>query len=110
MLYDFTGNDKNTTVQKVENMVKEKWFLDAIKEEPDFFLLAGCVPSAQASCHLLLCVIIATCPCKGTTVSSLGSILLHVAYGIRRAARVQRRPRGAPHDAHPHPRWPHAHP
>lgn len=25
VLYDFTGNDKNTTVQKVEDMVKEEW-------------------------------------------------------------------------------------
>ena len=43
VLFDFTGNDDNTTVQKVANMVKEKWFADAIKEEPDFFLLAGYV-------------------------------------------------------------------
>ena len=41
VLYDFTGNDKNTTVQKVEDMVKEQWFADAIKDEPDFFLLVG---------------------------------------------------------------------
>ena len=25
VLFDFTGNDKNTTVQKVENMVNETW-------------------------------------------------------------------------------------
>ena len=25
VLYDFTDNDKNTTVQKVEDMVKEQW-------------------------------------------------------------------------------------
>ena len=25
VLYDFTGNDHNTTVQKVEDMVKEAW-------------------------------------------------------------------------------------
>ena len=49
VLYDFTGNDKNTTVQKVANMVKEKWFADAIKEEPDFFLLAGYVFWSLAS-------------------------------------------------------------
>lgn len=60
VLYDFTGNDHNTTVQKVEDMVKEAWvsffaiaqlnltnlniqlqFADAIKDEPDFFLLVG---------------------------------------------------------------------
>lgn len=43
VLYDFTGNDHNTTVQKVADMVKEEWFAEAIKEEPDFFLLVGCV-------------------------------------------------------------------
>ncbi len=25
VLFDFTGNDRNTTVQKVEDMVKEAW-------------------------------------------------------------------------------------
>lgn len=25
VLFDFTGNDKNTTTQKVAEMVKEKW-------------------------------------------------------------------------------------
>lgn len=44
VLYNFTGNDKNTTVQKVADMVNEPWFKDAIKEEPDFFLLAGHMP------------------------------------------------------------------
>ncbi|KAF5365960.1 hypothetical protein D9758_006656 [Tetrapyrgos nigripes] len=44
VLFDFTGNDVNTTVQKVEDMVKEEWFLSAIEEEPDFFLLAGHMP------------------------------------------------------------------
>ncbi|KAI0061923.1 hypothetical protein BV25DRAFT_715601 [Artomyces pyxidatus] len=44
VLYDFTGNDHNTTVQKVEAMVNETWFKEAIAEEPDFFLLAGHMP------------------------------------------------------------------
>ncbi|KAI0828002.1 Metallo-dependent phosphatase-like protein [Trametes gibbosa] len=44
VLFDFTGNDVNTTVQKVEDMVKERWFTEAIKDEPDFFLLAGHMP------------------------------------------------------------------
>lgn len=43
VIFDFTGNDKNTTVQKVEDMVKETWFKEAIKDEPDFFLLTGYV-------------------------------------------------------------------
>ena len=41
VLFDFSGNSANTTVQKVENMVKEEWFQEAIGEEPDLFLLAG---------------------------------------------------------------------
>lgn len=44
VLFDFTGNDVNTTVQKVEAMVNETWFKEAIKEEPDLFLLAGHMP------------------------------------------------------------------
>ncbi|KAF9463557.1 Metallo-dependent phosphatase-like protein [Collybia nuda] len=44
VLFDFTDNTANTTVQKVVDMVKEKWFHDAIKEEPDLFLLAGHMP------------------------------------------------------------------
>ncbi|KAK0457767.1 Metallo-dependent phosphatase-like protein [Desarmillaria tabescens] len=47
VIFDFTGNDQNTTVQKVEDMVKESWFLDAIKDEPDFFLLAGHMPVSR---------------------------------------------------------------
>ncbi|KAH9058227.1 Metallo-dependent phosphatase-like protein [Lactarius vividus] len=47
VLYNFTGNDHNTTVQKVEDMVKEAWFADAIKDEPDFFLLVGYVLVAR---------------------------------------------------------------
>ncbi|KAF8920560.1 Metallo-dependent phosphatase-like protein [Mucidula mucida] len=44
VLFDFTGNDNGTTVQKVESMVKEPWFLEAIQDEPDLFLLAGHMP------------------------------------------------------------------
>ncbi|KAG5651303.1 hypothetical protein H0H81_009128 [Sphagnurus paluster] len=47
VLFDFTGFDKNTTVQKVADMVKEQWFAEAIEDEPDFFLLAGHMPVAQ---------------------------------------------------------------
>ncbi|PIL33613.1 hypothetical protein GSI_04236 [Ganoderma sinense ZZ0214-1] len=66
VLFDFTGNDVNTTVQKVEDMVKEQWvrrislfvvfldlnvhlrqFAEAIKDEPDFFLLVGHMPVAK---------------------------------------------------------------
>jgi len=41
VLFDFTGNTINTTVQKVGSMVKEAWFQEAIQDEPDLFLLAG---------------------------------------------------------------------
>ncbi|KAF9222392.1 hypothetical protein BS17DRAFT_783645 [Gyrodon lividus] len=44
VLYDFTGNDVNTTVQTVANMVKEEWFAEAIAEEPDVFVLVGHMP------------------------------------------------------------------
>ncbi|PIL26310.1 hypothetical protein GSI_12066 [Ganoderma sinense ZZ0214-1] len=47
VLFDFTGNDVNTTVQKVEDMVKEQWFAEAINDEPDFFLLVGHMPVAK---------------------------------------------------------------
>ncbi|KAJ4471596.1 Metallo-dependent phosphatase-like protein [Lentinula aciculospora] len=44
VLFDFTGNDVNTTVQTVADMVKEQWFTEAIAEEPDVFVLAGHMP------------------------------------------------------------------
>ncbi|KAJ3730292.1 Metallo-dependent phosphatase-like protein [Lentinula raphanica] len=47
VLYDFTGNDVNTTVQSVADMVKEQWFADAIAEEPDLFLLVGHMPVSR---------------------------------------------------------------
>ncbi|EJD02034.1 uncharacterized protein FOMMEDRAFT_134659 [Fomitiporia mediterranea MF3/22] len=47
VLFDFTGNDDGTTVQKVEDMVKEQWFAEAIAEEPDLFLLAGHMPVSK---------------------------------------------------------------
>jgi len=46
VIYDFTDNAQNTTVQKVEDMVKENWFAEAIADEPDFFLLTGHMPIA----------------------------------------------------------------
>lgn len=47
VLFDFTGNAQNTTVQTVENMVKEQWFAEAIAEEPDLFLLVGHMPVSR---------------------------------------------------------------
>ncbi|KAJ7632877.1 Metallo-dependent phosphatase-like protein [Roridomyces roridus] len=53
VLFDFTGNDFNTTVQPVEDMVKEHWFTEAIKDEPDFFLLAGHMPVSRDNWPLI---------------------------------------------------------
>ncbi|KAI5117468.1 hypothetical protein M0805_004071 [Coniferiporia weirii] len=47
VIFDFTGNDVGTTVQKVEDMVKEQWFSEAIEEEPDVFLLVGHMPVSE---------------------------------------------------------------
>ncbi|KAG8725534.1 hypothetical protein FRC09_011261 [Ceratobasidium sp. 395] len=44
VIFGFTGNTVNTTVQKVDAMVTESWFQDAIQEEPDVFLLVGHMP------------------------------------------------------------------
>ncbi|KZV99822.1 Metallo-dependent phosphatase [Exidia glandulosa HHB12029] len=44
VLFDFTGNDEGTIVQPVADMVKEQWFIDSLREEPAFFLLAGHMP------------------------------------------------------------------
>ncbi|KAJ6515268.1 Metallo-dependent phosphatase-like protein [Mycena sanguinolenta] len=44
VIFDFATNDVNTTVQRVEDMVREPWFLDAIADEPDVFLLVGHMP------------------------------------------------------------------
>jgi hypothetical protein len=38
VLYDFTGNDVNTTVQKVADMVKEQWVSDVMVAVPNRLL------------------------------------------------------------------------
>lgn len=63
VLFNFTSNAANTTVQFVADMVKESWvgiirlvgafltlaqFAEAIAEEPDVFLLVGCVFSLRS--------------------------------------------------------------
>ena len=41
-LYDFTGNSNNTVVQKVESIIKEKWFQETLRDrEVDLFLVIG---------------------------------------------------------------------
>jgi len=49
VIFDFTGNDVNTTVQAVGDMVKEQWFVEAIAEEPDAFVLIGHMPVSNDS-------------------------------------------------------------
>jgi 2',3'-cyclic-nucleotide 2'-phosphodiesterase (5'-nucleotidase family) len=44
VLYNFQGQAQNLTVQPPVEMIKEQWFLDAIQERPDFFLLVGHMP------------------------------------------------------------------
>jgi len=47
VIFDFTGNAQNTTVQFAEDMLKEKWFAEAIADEPDLFLLVGVIFMSQ---------------------------------------------------------------
>ncbi|KAJ7506643.1 Metallo-dependent phosphatase-like protein [Mycena galericulata] len=47
VLFDFAGSAANTTVQRVEDMLREPWFIDAIAEAPDVFLLVGHMSVAQ---------------------------------------------------------------
>ncbi|KAN0081638.1 Metallo-dependent phosphatase-like protein [Tylopilus felleus] len=44
VIFNFTGNSANTTVQFVADMVEEQWFAEAIAEEPDVFVLVGHMP------------------------------------------------------------------
>ncbi|KAF4563090.1 hypothetical protein EYR40_007191 [Pleurotus pulmonarius] len=62
VLFDFTGNDKNTTTQRVAEMVKEKWFRYAIMEEPDVFLLVGHMPVSEDNWPLVVNAIRAVHP------------------------------------------------
>ncbi|KAG2046926.1 hypothetical protein BDR06DRAFT_964508 [Suillus hirtellus] len=49
VIFNFTGNDVNMTVQAVGDMVKEQWFAEAIAEEPDAFVLIGHMPVSNDS-------------------------------------------------------------
>jgi len=62
VLFGFTGNAPNTTVQSVADMVKESWFKEAIIEEPDFFLLVGHMPVSQDNWPLVFDAIRAVHP------------------------------------------------
>ncbi|EKM79523.1 hypothetical protein AGABI1DRAFT_114061 [Agaricus bisporus var. burnettii JB137-S8] len=62
VLFDFTDNDRNTTVQKVADMVNEQWFKDVIQEEPDLFLLVGHMPVSRDNWPLVFDAIRAVHP------------------------------------------------
>ncbi|KAG1808450.1 Metallo-dependent phosphatase-like protein [Suillus subaureus] len=49
VIFNFTGNVANTTVQTVHDMVNEQWFVEAIAEEPDAFVLIGHMPVSYDS-------------------------------------------------------------
>ncbi|KAG1855328.1 Metallo-dependent phosphatase-like protein [Suillus subalutaceus] len=49
VIFNFTQNAANTTVQTVQDMVKEQWFVEAIAEEPDAFVLIGHMPVSYDS-------------------------------------------------------------
>lgn len=40
-LFDFDRNANNSVVQKVEDTMKEDWFLQAVREKPDLFVVTG---------------------------------------------------------------------
>jgi 2',3'-cyclic-nucleotide 2'-phosphodiesterase (5'-nucleotidase family) len=44
VLFNFTGADQGITVQDPAKMVLEPWFADAIKDEPDVFIVTGHMP------------------------------------------------------------------
>ncbi|KAF7363102.1 Metallophos domain-containing protein [Mycena venus] len=52
VMFNFNGNVAGTTVQMVEDMPKKAWFAEAIKGEPDRFLLAGHMPVGRLSLTL----------------------------------------------------------
>ena len=68
VLFDFTGNDDNTTVQKVEDMVKESWvscLLDATCEFGSHASSSSTRSRRSPMCSCLLGI----CPSGKTTVS-----------------------------------------
>lgn len=47
VLFNFKGQDHGITIQDPKDMVKEAWFADAIREQPDVFLLSGHMPVSR---------------------------------------------------------------
>ncbi|GMK53759.1 hypothetical protein CspeluHIS016_0103450 [Cutaneotrichosporon spelunceum] len=44
VLFKFKAHDRNLTVQSPTKMAREAWFIDAIRDAPDYFVLAGHMP------------------------------------------------------------------
>ncbi|WVQ96496.1 hypothetical protein IAU59_003601 [Kwoniella sp. CBS 9459] len=44
VIFDFKAHARGVSVQKPSKLAKEPWFLDAIHEAPDYFVLAGHMP------------------------------------------------------------------
>ncbi|CAK9780497.1 unnamed protein product [Cutaneotrichosporon oleaginosum] len=45
VIFKFKAHDRNITVQAPSKMAKEAWFLDAIRDAPDYFVLVGHMPA-----------------------------------------------------------------
>lgn len=43
-LFDFDGHSENSIVHRVEDVIKMDWFLSAIREDVDIFLVIGHTP------------------------------------------------------------------
>ncbi|WVN90586.1 uncharacterized protein L203_105826 [Cryptococcus depauperatus CBS 7841] len=44
VIFDFKVHDKGITLQKPSMLARESWFLEAIQEEPDYFVISGHMP------------------------------------------------------------------
>ncbi|KAK8858734.1 hypothetical protein IAR55_002963 [Kwoniella newhampshirensis] len=45
IIFNFGAHDKGITIQKSSKLAKEGWFQDAIRDAPDYFVLAGHMPA-----------------------------------------------------------------
>ncbi|WWD18629.1 hypothetical protein CI109_103082 [Kwoniella shandongensis] len=45
VIFNFGAHDKGITIQKPSKLAIEEWFLDAIRNAPDYFVLAGHMPA-----------------------------------------------------------------
>ncbi|WWC88647.1 uncharacterized protein L201_003560 [Kwoniella dendrophila CBS 6074] len=45
VIFDFKAHARGISIQGTSKLIKEAWFLDAIKDKPDYFVLAGHMPA-----------------------------------------------------------------